>query len=201
MQLGLRALDLFSRRLVERRVVGDVPHVLGDADESPAHMQIVDGPAIVLGVDDRHGRAGEPGDILSAAGLLQRLVVLEECLERHRGRDFPAPDHVQHGGIDAAVHRQEEVFRLEEGGDQMDGFVVDQQRPEKRLLGLKVARRRPGPLLDLLAGATVAHSAACMARRTASALPMRMSAVISPRPHRTSWLSCRWRRSASWSTS
>ena len=114
---------------------------------------------------------------------------------------FPAPDHVQHGGVDPAVHRQEEVFRLEEGGDQMDGFVVDQQRPEKRLLGLKVARRRPGPLLDLLAGATVAHAASGMARRTASALPMRMSAVISPRPHRTSWLSCRWRRSASWSTS
>ena len=164
-------------------------------------MQIVDGAAVVPGVDDRHRRAGEPGKMLCAAGLLQRLVVLEAGPERHRGRDFPAPDHVQNGGVDPAVHRQEEVFRLEEGGDQMDGFVVDQQRPEKRLLGLKVARRRPGPLLDLLAGATVAHAASGMARRTASASPMRMSAVISPRPHRTSWLSCRWRRSASWSTS
>ena len=109
--------------------------------------------------------------MLCAAGFLQRLVVLEAGPERHRVRDLPAPDVVHHGGINTAVHRQEEVFRLKEGGDQMNGFVVDEKRPEKRLLGLKVARRRPGPLLDLLAGATVAHSAACIrVKRDASTL-------------------------------
>ena len=98
-------------------------------------MQIVDGAAVVPGVDDRHRRAGEPGKMLCAAGLLQRLVVLEAGPERHRVRDLPAPDVVHHGGINTAVHRQEEVFRLKEGGDQMNGFVVDEKRPETVRLG------------------------------------------------------------------
>ena len=45
------------------------------------------------------------------------------------------PDVVHHGGINTAVHRQEEVFRLKEGGDQMNGFVVDEKRPETVRLG------------------------------------------------------------------
>ncbi len=73
--------------------------------------------------------------MLCAAGLLQRLVVLEAGPERHRVRDLPAPDVVHHGGINTAVHRQEEVFRLKEGGDQMNGFVVDEKRPETVRLG------------------------------------------------------------------
>ena len=99
---------------------------------------------------------GEPGQILCAAGVLQRIVVLEVGLERHRVRDLPAPEQVQHGGVNAAVHRQEEVFRLQEDGDQMDGFVVDEKRPEKRPLGFRVVRWRP-VFLDLLLGATIAH--------------------------------------------
>ena len=133
---------LFCRWLVERGVVGGVAHVLGEVDESPAHVQIVDGASIVLGVDDGHRRAREPGEILPAAGLGQRLVVLEVGLERHRVRDLSTLDHVQHGVIDSAVHGQEEVLRLQKGGDQMDGLVVDEKGAQKRLLGFKIARQR-----------------------------------------------------------
>ena len=56
-ELGLHALNLFARRLVERRVVGGVAHVLGVRDELPAEIEVVDGAAVVSGVDDRHGGA------------------------------------------------------------------------------------------------------------------------------------------------
>ena len=158
MDPGLRPLSLFCGRLIQRRVVGRVAHVLGEGDERPAHMQVVDGAAIVPGVDDGHGGAREAREVLAAARFGERLVVLEEGLERHRVRSLPAPDHLHHGGIDAAVHGQEEMFRLQEACDQTDGLVVDEKRPEKRLFGLQVVRQR-AVFFGLLGGATIAHSA------------------------------------------
>ena len=67
-------------------------------------------------------------------------------LERHRVRGLPVPDEVHHGVVDAAVHGQEEVVRLKEGGNQMEGIVVDQEGAQQRVLGLHVVRRRPVPL-------------------------------------------------------
>ena len=136
----LSRFDLLRRRLVERPVVGVVHHFLADADEGAAQRQVVDRPSVMLGVDHRHGGAGEAGQILTAAGLLQRLVSLEIMLESHGIGDLPALDHAEHGVVDAAVHRQEEMFRQQEGADQACGFVVDQQRAEQRLLGFEVAR-------------------------------------------------------------
>ena len=50
------------------------------------------------------------------------------------------------------------MFRLQEVCDQMDRLVVDENRPEKRLFGLKVLRRR-AVFATLLVGETVAHAA------------------------------------------
>ena len=60
--LGL--LDLVARRGLDRRVVGDVDHVLADADQVAAHGEVVDGAAVILGVDDRGRVGGEPGEVL-----------------------------------------------------------------------------------------------------------------------------------------
>ena len=38
----LRLLDLLLRRHLDRRVIGDVDHVLADADERPAERKVVD---------------------------------------------------------------------------------------------------------------------------------------------------------------
>ena len=139
-------------------------------------MQIVDGAAVVAGVDDGHGGAGEAREVLPAAGLFQRLVVLEVGLECHRVRGLTAPDHVQHSGIDTAMHGQKEVFRLQEVYDQMDRLVVDENRPEKRLLGLQVFRRLPVtfrlPELD-----HVAHAATCGWARGGASSAIRFRAV------------------------
>ena len=111
--LGL--LDLLGRRLLQGAVVGVVHHPLADADERAAQRQVLDGAAVVLGVDDGDGGAREAGQVLPPAGLGQRLVALEEVLQRDGVGDLAALDHVQHGAVDAAVHRQEEVLRQQEG--------------------------------------------------------------------------------------
>ena len=101
----------------------------------------MDRTPIVLGVDHRHGGACKPRQIPPTASLLQRLVPLEIVLEGHGVGDLPALDHAEDGVVDAAMHRQKEMLRQQEGADQAGGFVVDQQRAEERLFGLKVAGR------------------------------------------------------------
>ena len=62
---ALGILDLVARREIDRRVEGDVDHVLADADQLAPDRQVVDGAAVVLGVDDGGGFGGEPREILA----------------------------------------------------------------------------------------------------------------------------------------
>ena len=52
------------RRRVDRRVVGEVDHVLADGDQVAADREIIDGAPVVLGVDDRRRFGGKPRQIL-----------------------------------------------------------------------------------------------------------------------------------------
>jgi len=135
-------LDLVRRGLVERTVVGVVHHLLADGDQRAPQRQVVDRPPVVLGIDDGHGGACEPGQILAAAGFLQTLVALEIMLESHGVRDLPALDHAEDGVVDAAMHRQEEMLLQQERADQAGCLVVHQQRAQQRLLGFEVAGGR-----------------------------------------------------------
>ena len=74
--LGL--LDLHGRRRVDRRVEGGVDHLLADADQFAADGEVVDGAAVILGVDDGGGVGREPPEILRHGQLADRLVGLEE---------------------------------------------------------------------------------------------------------------------------
>ncbi len=51
--------------------------------------------------------------------------------------------------VDDAMHRLEEMLRLEEIRDPVEGLVVDEDRAEQRLLGLDVLRRLPVVLVGL----------------------------------------------------
>ena len=62
---ALGVLDLVARREVDRRVEGDVDHVLADDDQRAADRQVVDGVAVILGIDDGGRLGGEPGEILA----------------------------------------------------------------------------------------------------------------------------------------
>ena len=57
-------LDLRRRRLLDRRVVGNVDHVLADADQRAANGEVVDRAPVVLRVDDCRCFRSQPRQIL-----------------------------------------------------------------------------------------------------------------------------------------
>ena len=136
-------LDLRRGRLVDARVERRVHHVLADLDELSAEREVVDGAAVIAGVDDGHGGAGEPRQVLRPAHVPKRLVVVEVMLERDRGGDLSALDQLGGRLIDAAVDALEEVLRREKRRNPVDRIVVDEDGAQQRLLGLDVVRERP----------------------------------------------------------
>ena len=56
--------------------------------------------------------------------------------------DLVGADDLAGDLVDAPMHRLEEMRRLEEIGDAVEGLVVDEDRAEQRLLGLDVLRAR-----------------------------------------------------------
>ncbi len=79
--------------------------------------------------------------ILRAADLGQRTVLVEQILQRHRVGDLPALDQFADRRIDTGVHSVAEMLRLQEFRHPGIGRVVDQQGAQQRLLGLAVIGR------------------------------------------------------------
>ena len=88
----LGVLDLVARREIDRRVIGDVDHVLADDDQRAADREIVDRAAVVLGVDDGGRFGGEPREILARGHAGDVEVGRQERLERDRARDLAGAD-------------------------------------------------------------------------------------------------------------
>ena len=84
---ALGVLDLVARREIDRRVEGDIDHVLADQDQRAADRQVVDGMAVVLGVDDGGRFGGEAGEILAEGHAADVDVGVEESLQRDRRRE------------------------------------------------------------------------------------------------------------------
>lgn len=87
-QAALGVLDLRPRREVDRGVVGDIDHVLADADQVAAQRQIVDGAAVILGVDDGGRFRREPRQILPDGHAADVSVGGQERLQRDRRGDL-----------------------------------------------------------------------------------------------------------------
>ena len=103
--------------------------------------QVVDRPAVVLGIDDGHGLRREPREILRHRQLADLLVGRQEGLDGDRIGGLAHPDDVAGDLEDLAVQRLEQMDGLQEVRDAVEGVVVDEDRAEQRLLGLDVARR------------------------------------------------------------
>ena len=140
-------------------VVGLVDDVLADLDQPALDRQVVHDLAVLGRVDDRLGGVGEPAQVARAVELAQRLVLLEQDLERDRVGELAAADPLLAALVDPGVDRLEEVLGAQELADAVVGLVVDQDGAQQRLLGLDVVRldaegagflvRRHGePLLD-----------------------------------------------------
>ena len=147
-QLRLGALDLAGGGDVEVVRVGVVDHVLPHPDQLAAQEQVVDGAAVIGGADHRHDAGREFGEIRGAAQVAEILVALEESLEGDGVGGLPALDQAGGGVEDPAMDGIEEMLGAEELGDALQRAVADQQRAQKRLLGLLVAGRlaEPEPL-------------------------------------------------------
>ena len=139
-QLLLGDLDLAFARGLQLVLVGIVDHVLADRDELAAEVEVVDGTAVVLGVDDGDDRGGELDQVLGAADLGQPAVLVEHRLQSDRVGDLAALDQLADGGEDPAMDRVGEVVGAEEVADPLIGGIVDQEGAEKALLGLVVVR-------------------------------------------------------------
>ena len=123
---ALGVLDLVARREVDRRVIGDVDHVLADHDQRAADRQVVDGMTVVLGVDDGGRLGGEPRQILAHRHAADIDIGADEGLQRDRRRHFAGADQVARKLVDFLMDRLEEMLRIEEIGDPVEGFVIDQ---------------------------------------------------------------------------
>jgi len=141
-KVPFRRLDLLRRRALEIVAIGVVDDILADGDELAAQIEVVNGAAIVLGIENGDDRGGQAHEILCAADLGERAVLIEQILERHRIGDLAALDEARDGGEDAAVNGLGEMFGQQKFGDSVEGRIVDENGAQERLLGLDIARRR-----------------------------------------------------------
>ena len=93
-ELLLGLLDLHRGRRVDRRIEGGVDHLLADLDQLAADGEVVDGAAVILGIDDGGGVGREAPEILRDGELADRRVGLEEGLERDRGGALAAQNQL-----------------------------------------------------------------------------------------------------------
>ena len=138
--------------------IGDVDHVLADLDQRAADRQVVDGMAVVLGIDDGGRFGGEPREVLADGEAADIDVGVEESLERDRRRDLAGADQVAREFEDLLMDRLEEMLRLEKVRNAVEGLVVDQDSAQQRLFRLDIVRsgtigRRR--FFDLLAGSRI----------------------------------------------
>ncbi len=129
------------RRRVDRRIIGEIDHVLADGDQIAADREIVDGAAVIFGIDDCRRFGGKPRQILVDREAGDIEISRQERLQRHRRRQLVGAHQSAGQVVDALMDRLEEVLRLEKIGDAVERLVIDEDRAEQRLLGLDIMRR------------------------------------------------------------
>lgn len=114
------------RSRVDPRFVGEVHHVLADRDQIAAHRKVVDGAAIILGVDDGRGLGGKPRQILIDGETGDVELGRQEGLERDRGRKLSGADQAAGELEDELVNALKKMLRLEKVRDPIERLVVDE---------------------------------------------------------------------------
>jgi hypothetical protein len=141
-ELALGVLDVGVRRRVDRRIIGEIDHVLADSDQVAADRKIIDSAAVVFGVDYGRRLGGKPRQVLVKGKADDVEIPRHEGLQRDRRRQFSGADEAGRELENALMDRLEEVLRFKEIGDAVERLVVDEDRAEQRLFGLNVVWRR-----------------------------------------------------------
>ena len=111
------------------------------SDQIAADREVVDGAAIIFGIDDRCRLGGKTRQILIDRQSADVDVARQKGLQRHRRRELVGTDRSAGQLENALMDRLEEMLRLEEIGDAVKRLVIDEDRPEQCLLGLDIVRR------------------------------------------------------------
>ena len=126
---------------VDGQVVGSIDDILADQDQPAPGGEIVDGAAVVAGVDDGGGVGREPAQVLryGEAGI-DRLSGLEKGLERDGRRLLSRGDQLGRRLVDLLMQRVVEMIGLQEARHAVVRLVVDEHGAQQRLLCFKVVR-------------------------------------------------------------
>ncbi len=170
-ELLLGFLDLGAGSLLHGGVIGDIDHVLANADQRTAQRQVVDRAAVVLGIDDGGRFRRQAGEISGKVDVADGEVGRQEGLDGDRGRHLVGADELAGDLEDRLVHRFEEMLRLEEIGNAVEGFVVDQDGAKQRLFRLNVLRRGAIGLVGRVVGDRANRECHCAFRPSASSVP------------------------------
>ncbi len=109
-QAALGIIDLLGGGHIDRGVEGDIDHVLADADQIATDRQVVDGPAIIFGVDDRGGITGQAQKKLGRGQIRNLRVGGIEGLQRDWRRGFAGADQMADLLVDILVSGHEKMM-------------------------------------------------------------------------------------------
>ena len=87
-KLAFGFFDVALRGRIDRRLVGEIDHIFADGDQVAPHRQVIDGSAVILGVDDGCRFSGKPGQVLIDAEAANVEIGRQERLQRDRRRQF-----------------------------------------------------------------------------------------------------------------
>jgi hypothetical protein len=111
-KLFFRCFDLLPGRRVYGRIIGDIDHVLANADQHSPQGQLIDHASIIDDVDDA-GRIGmEPQQIGRHAHLADGFIGGEIGLHRDRRCHFASANELGDRCEDFLVRREIEMVRL-----------------------------------------------------------------------------------------
>ena len=101
-EAALGRLDLVLRARIDRQVVGGIDHLLADLDQRAADREVIDGAAVIGGIDDGGGFGGEAGEILAGRQAGNVDVARQEGLQRDRSRGLADPHEARRDLVDAS---------------------------------------------------------------------------------------------------
>ena len=122
---------------------GVVDHFLANINQLAAQPGIVNGAAILPGVDDADHRGQQLAQIGSSAHLIQHAAMFELRPQRDGIRQLSATHPAVDRGEDAAVDRIGEMVRRQELCHPVIRAVVGEKGAEQRLLRLNVGGGQP----------------------------------------------------------
>jgi len=123
--------------------VGGREDLVGRKNQVPERRLLFDDPRVVLDVGRARHAVDQRRDVGRAADLVEVARPSELLFQRDQIDRVVALRQLDHLVEDAAVGVAEEIVRVDDLGGEVEGVVVQQNRPEHRAFGFEIVRQRP----------------------------------------------------------